>query len=430
MNESDGLHHEFFMNCTDVCFVMDVSGESAFHFRLVNAAVARKTGLPPERFVGHQVQELLPPPQARCLSKQLRACVRSKAPLVAHATLDFPSGQLTWQLSLTPIFDAAGAVVRILGVARDITWNRHFTQHLEQVADWLPGFIYQLHYTGEGEWHFTFVGRRVHEMFGVDAADAMRDSRVLLQRIHPEDYERVMAESLACVEQLRAWHSEFRMIHRDGHALWVEAYDLPQRLEDGSVLTTGYVNDISEQKQLQVRLEHLAQHDPLTGLPNRALLMAHLHQALAMAQRRQGPLSLLFIDLDGFKPVNDTHGHAMGDHLLTAVALRMRARLRESDVLGRLGGDEFLVLLDGTGAEDAFCLGEALCHDLAQPFLLGEVKACISASIGVSSCPEHGTTPEVLLEAADVAMYRAKRAGRNGVMRYDGASTELSETRA
>lgn len=429
MNESDDLLHEFFMNCTDACFVMDVTGGRRFHFRRVNAATARKTGLSPERYAGHQWQELLPATQARCLLKQLRCCVRTKAPLVFDAVLDFPAGRLAWQLSLTPILDAGGAVVRILGVARDITWDRHFTHRLEQVADWLPGFIYQLHYTGEGEWHFTFVGRRVLEMFGVAAEDARQDSRALLMRIHPEDYARVMAESLACVELLRPWRSEFRMIHRDGHTLWVEAYDLPQRLEDGSVLTTGYVNDITAQKQLQVRLEHLAQHDPLTGLPNRALLMAHLHQALAMAQRRKGPLSLLFIDLDGFKPVNDTHGHALGDQLLTAVALRMRARLRESDVLGRLGGDEFLVLLDGTGAEDALRLGEALCHDLAQPFLLGEVRACISASIGVASCPEHGTTPEALLEAADVAMYRAKRAGRNGVMRYDGASTELSETR-
>lgn len=400
-----------------------------FQFRLVNAAAARKTGLTPQCYVGRQWQELLPPAQARWLAKQLRACVRAKTPRVFDATLDFPAGQLAWQLSLTPIFDANGTVVRILGVARDITWDRHLAHRLEQVADWLPGFIYQLHYTSEGEWHFTFVGRRVHEMFGVEAADARRDSRMLFNRIHPDDYSRVMEESLACVELLRPWHSEFRMIHREGHMLWVEAYDLPQRLEDGSVLTTGYVNDITEQKQLQVRLEHQAQHDPLTGLPNRALLMAHLHQALVLAQRRHGLLSLLFIDLDGFKPINDTHGHALGDQLLTAVALRMRARLRESDVLGRLGGDEFLVLLEGTGAEDALRLGEALCHDLAQPFLIGEIKACISASIGIASYPEHATTPEVLLEASDVAMYRAKRAGRNGVMRYDATSIELSESK-
>jgi diguanylate cyclase (GGDEF)-like protein len=164
------------------------------------------------------------------------------------------------------------------------------------------------------------------------------------------------------------------------------------------------------------RMTHLAHHDPLTGLPNRRLLLERLRAALVASRRTGVPVALVFIDLDGFKEVNDTHGHALGDALLCAVARRMRARVRTGDTVCRLGGDEFVVLLPAisdraAAAEVALMLRTAL----ARPFSLhGEVFR-VRFSGGIALAPEDGTQAEALLERADAAMYQAKRDGRDRI---------------
>jgi diguanylate cyclase (GGDEF)-like protein len=164
------------------------------------------------------------------------------------------------------------------------------------------------------------------------------------------------------------------------------------------------------------RMTHLAYHDPLTELPNRRLLLERLRAALFASRRTGVPVALVFIDLDGFKEVNDTHGHALGDALLCAVARRMRARVRAGDTVCRLGGDEFAVLLPAiadraAAAEVALMLRTAL----ARPFALGGEAFQVRFSGGIALAPEDGTQAEALLERADAAMYQAKRDGRDRV---------------
>lgn len=168
------------------------------------------------------------------------------------------------------------------------------------------------------------------------------------------------------------------------------------------------------------RIEHLAHFDPLTGLPNRALLNDRMEQETARAQRSERGYALLIFDLDGFKSVNDTWGHAAGDRVLAAVAQRARACMRASDTVGRLGGDEFLAILPETTLDGALHVAEKLRESLAQPYPLGKAAAKLSASIGVGIYPEHGADPETLQRAADAAQYQAKREGRNRV-RVSGA---------
>ena len=169
-----------------------------------------------------------------------------------------------------------------------------------------------------------------------------------------------------------------------------------------------------ELRESEERMRHMAQHDALTQLPNRALLADRLHAALALARRDKTRCGLMFVDLDNFKPVNDAHGHAIGDRLLLAASARMRDCLRESDTLARMGGDEFVVLLPHIDSHaDARLVAERIRSAIALPFTIDQYNLAISASIGIGIYPDDASTPESLTICADDAMYRAKDAGRN-----------------
>jgi len=163
------------------------------------------------------------------------------------------------------------------------------------------------------------------------------------------------------------------------------------------------------------RIEHMAHFDAVTGLPNRALLSDRLDQEVARAHRSERPFALISFDLDGFKAVNDTWGHAAGDRALRLVARRAREAVRASDTVGREGGDEFLALLPETSLDGALHVAEKLRDALQKPYPLGAAEAAMSASLGIALFPGHGSDPEALHRAADAALYEAKREGKNRV---------------
>lgn len=204
---------------------------------------------------------------------------------------------------------------------------------------------------------------------------------------------------------------------------------LPLRREDGSIYALcGISTDITERKDIEQHLQHMAQYDALTHLPNRALFNDRLKQAIATAQRHKEHLALMFLDLDKFKPVNDTYGHGVGDLLLKAVAQRIQDCLRESDTAARLGGDEFVVLLPTIEAkQDASKVGEKILDALNQPFELAGHTLQISSSIGIAVYPEHGSEEKLLVKSADIAMYHAKKHGRNNVKVYRKGMQGISQ---
>ncbi|MDP2693470.1 MAG: diguanylate cyclase [Gallionella sp.] len=202
---------------------------------------------------------------------------------------------------------------------------------------------------------------------------------------------------------------------------------LPLRHGDGSIYALcGISTDITERKDIEEHMRRMAQYDGLTHLPNRALFGDRLQQALAAAKRDRNHLALMFLDLDKFKPINDTYGHAVGDLLLKEAAQRIQDCLRASDTAARIGGDEFVVLLPVIEAEqDASTVGEKIRHALAQPFELAGYTLHISSSIGVAVYPEHGADEKLLVKSADIAMYHAKKNGRDNVKMYQPGMQEI-----
>jgi len=173
-------------------------------------------------------------------------------------------------------------------------------------------------------------------------------------------------------------------------------------------------NDITEHMLAEERIQRMAHHDSLTGLPNRLLFNDRLNQALTLARRDASRFALLYLDLDQFKPVNDTMGHAVGDELLKSAAARIRRQVRESDTVARVGGDEFAVILsDIARREDAAIVAEKIVGALAAPFQLGSPAQSIEigTSIGIAIYPADAQDADALVGAADAAMYRAKQTG-------------------
>ncbi|MBF0381328.1 MAG: diguanylate cyclase [Magnetococcales bacterium] len=183
-----------------------------------------------------------------------------------------------------------------------------------------------------------------------------------------------------------------------------------------------------ERKQIEQKLEHIAHHDPLTGLPNRLLFMEHLTKQVARSRREKTFLAVLFIDLDKFKKVNDTMGHDVGDMLLIAASSRIKACLRDSDVIARLGGDEFTISLPFiSNMEDAGLVAKKIISELQKPFYFAIHECNIGSSIGISVLPVDGNSPDELLKKADIAMYEVKNHGRNDYRFYEQGMEEVKK---
>jgi diguanylate cyclase (GGDEF)-like protein/PAS domain S-box-containing protein len=199
-----------------------------------------------------------------------------------------------------------------------------------------------------------------------------------------------------------------------GRINWTLTSKFALRDADGKVVgVMGITREINELKQAETALQHLATHDPLTGLPNRFLMMDRLGQMLARAERHGSTFAVLFIDIDDFKSVNDEYGHAIGDSVLRAMGQRLQRTLRASDTVARLAGDEFVALVDGVDRGAAALIAEKLRHAAAGPIRIGGGQFRVTVSVGVSIFPEHGTDAERLLCAADEHMYQAKKAGKD-----------------
>ncbi len=238
-----------------------------------------------------------------------------------------------------------------------------------------------------------------------------------MEQVHPLDFfapheKEAVAASISQTFEKGEGSIEASLVGRDGSAT---AYYLTGlRIEfNGVPMLIGTGVDITEQKKSQARIDQLAHFDHLTGLPNRALLNDRIKYALGMAHRKQQKLSLLFLDLDHFKNVNDTLGHSIGDELLIQLSLRLKEMTRDEDTVSRLGGDEFILVLPDTDADGAAHVAEKLLEAVAQPYRIEHHELVTTPSIGIAMYPDDGLDFETLLRCADVAMYRAKKSGRN-----------------
>ncbi len=240
--------------------------------------------------------------------------------------------------------------------------------------------------------------------------------------LHEEDKARCLTEMGNVQSQGDSRFVEGRFVARDGTTITVEGNLTCSDSDGKNKITWGICRDITVRKKAQEQLYHMAHHDMLTSLPNRLFFLDRLQQACAMARRQKKQVAVLFLDIDRFKVINDTLGHAIGDILLQEMADRLLTCVREVDTVARLGGDEFTVVLSSiNGPEDAERVADKLLHKLAKPFRVEEHELFITTSIGISLCPQNDEDPAGLIKMADIAMYSAKAHGRNNYQFYEPA---------
>ena len=266
---------------------------------------------------------------------------------------------------------------------------------------------------------FVYVNPKLADIFGYAVED-------IVGRLGPLDLTAQADRELVRENLRRRLDGEiggirytFSAVRRDGGLIDVEVNGEVVDYEGRSAIV-GVALDITEQKRVQRQLNYLAFYDPLTDLPNRALFFDRLGQALTQSKRDATLFALLLLDLDGFKAVNDAHGHETGDALLQAVGRRLRNCVRESDTVARMGGDEFIILLPRLGGpNDAARVADKVIEILAAPFSLVGRECRVGASIGICIAPDDGGDMETLLSHADAAMYQSKARGKNVWTRYE-----------
>ena len=290
---------------------------------------------------------------------------------------------------------------------------RHAEARYRTLVERMPAVTYIQEIGGADS--AMYMSPQIETLTGYSAEEC-KDSYLRWRMVHPDDREWLQAEDERDVEPGEVVTTEYRVVHRDGRVVWVRNESVVVK-EEGTGRTCcywqGFVVDITERKRAEERLHHRAFHDPLTGLPNRQLIVDRIGQALRRTERRSGrKVAVLFMDLDGFKVVNDSLGHEVGDRLLVTVAERLRGCLRPEDTLARFGGDEFVVLLeDVESPEEAVRVTERIGEAFREPFVVDGSGLFVTVSVGLSLGSARTKSPEDLLRDADTAMYRAKEDG-------------------
>lgn len=393
-----------------------------------NLAFEKLHGKPQEAIIGRQDKDLFDPELAEFFrSKDLLALSRGEASSNEEWVASAFDGKRLFETTKTPLTLADSRLIGVLGIAHDITEQRAAAEALRLAATTFEsqeGIIIT-----DAKESILRVNRAFSQITGYSAAEAEGQTPRLLKsdRQDPAFYS-AMWQS---IRDTGGWHGEVWNRRKNGEVF-------PQHLtitavtgNDGSV--THYVanlNDLSERKAAADRIEHLSFYDPLTQLPNRKLMFDRLGQALHSAERHKRQGALLLIDLDNFKTLNDTQGHDAGDRLLVEVAERLKASLGQGDTAARVGGDEFVAILEDLEAGDAGALqAETLANQLlaalCRPYELnlppqgGSGGHHCSSSIGITLFRNQATTPEELLKRADTALYEAKAAGRHTLRFFD-----------
>ena len=288
----------------------------------------------------------------------------------------------------------------------------------------VPGAIFRRELASDGVPHMPFVSPRFARLFGHSPEAVMGDPGFFKHHLSGEDHRRLEKAMRQSCKGLEALDIEVLLAAPDGPAKWMRTIAQPRRLASGDTAWDGIFLDVTEHKHARERIEHLAHHDPLTDLPNRHVLNDLLERTLARHQRYRRQFAVLWIDLDGFKAINDGFGHAAGDAVLCEVAARLTASLRGIDTVARIGGDEFIIVVEDINRRaDVDVVARKVQKALARPMLVHDHRHHTGASIGIALFPGDGQDAESLLRNADRAMYRIKESRHGAGRRYGDADS-------
>src|SRR5471032_3520251 len=326
---------------------------------------------------------------------------------------------LTVNMLATPVLDEQGLWVGHLAICIDITERKRVHEALaardlllKKLSAHVPGGIYQFKMEFDGRFSVIYASDGIREIYELEPDVLLLNAEAIFSRIHALDSTRVRASIRDSADTLSPWREEYRVQLPLRGLRWVRGEATPEELPGGGVLWHGYISDISDLKRVEEELRALSVTDSLTGIHNRRYFQERLTTEMTRVERGGGELSVIMLDIDHFKRINDQHGHAVGDLVLQVICKRINQRLRRNDVFCRLGGEEFMVLCPGTDSRQAYELATELWASVRGDCVEGVGQ--VTASFGVASWRETDRGDALLLRA-DSGVYAAKQAGRDRV---------------
>ncbi|MCL7939291.1 EAL domain-containing protein [Halomonas sp. ATCH28] len=419
--ESEQRYRSLFAYNPDAVFSLDLQG----HFLTANEHCAALTGLPVEQILGRHFSQFLQPDDLTRVQRKFAITVDGEP---CRYDVQIPHRDGTRRrldvTNLPIVIDQR--ITGIFGIAKDVTQRRERETRLRILERGVQASIngVLIADAGQPDLPIIYANDAFLSMTGYSREEVIGRNCRFLQGAETDR---------TAVEQIRQHLARQSEVHvtlcnyrKDGTPFWNDLYIAPVRDDAGQVTHyVGIQHDISERKAYEARLAHHASHDALTGLANRTLLEDRLVHDFQLARRHGHLLAVLFVDLDEFKPINDSLGHAVGDQLLLGVAKRLSAAMRSGDTLARLGGDEFVVLLPDLDTDDqALQVAERLLSIIARPYRVGEHELSLSCSIGIAVSTSALSQPLELIQQADMAMYLAKQQGRNACQWYTPEITQ------
>ena len=411
MQESAHFYRHVIDSTVDGFFLVD----TRYCFVQVNDRFCELFGYPREELLGRSPFDFVTEASRATLADQIKRIPSTEHRRYQLMGLRKDGSTFPVLINTTTHRDTHGELVGSFGFATDLTpiveaqravaeSERELRRILDNMQD--------TYYRTDTEGRVVRASPSVRELLG-HAPEAFLGQRLADLYVEPNGREAFLRALQAGDGRVTGYEAPLR--HRSGHAVWVMTNAQYVHDDQGAIIgIEGTTRDISERRRAQERIDFLAHHDPLTELPNRLLFKDRFECALVHDERSGTRTALLFIDLDRFKPINDQHGHHVGDLVLREVAERLTTCVRGTDTVSRQGGDEFLVALtDMRGRDAAIQVANKVLAALNRAFVVDGQPMTLSASIGIVVCPDDGKDFEDLLRKADTAMYRAKHAGGN-----------------
>ena len=394
----------------------------------VNPAVIKASGLPASELIGKSFAEHAPVLMGMATAANYETQIKKVLATgeAAEWEMDWQTSEghsVSFQVHAVPEFNADGELESVLAVSRDITERRRAEEHQRLAAS-----VFTTSQEGilivDAEKHIVDVNEAFTRITGYSHAEVLgQNPKMLHSECQDAGYYDEMWRVLNATDR---WRGEIWNRRKSGE-LYAELLSIVAvRDQQGRLLNyVGIFSDISRLKEHEAELDRVAHYDPLTGVPNRRLFSDRLNQATTHARRNGMPLAVCFLDLDGFKPINDQFGHEAGDKMLIEVAQHLRGALRAGDTLARIGGDEFVLLFtDLTTDQECPAILDRVLASVATPVTISGQPVSVSASIGVTLFPHDDSDADSLMRHADMAMYQAKKSGKNCYHFYNPDSVD------
>ncbi|RUO22239.1 bifunctional diguanylate cyclase/phosphodiesterase [Aliidiomarina iranensis] len=394
----------------ETVFTLDENGK----FLQMNEAGLRLLGLSETAIIGQHYSKVVRAQDLERTHEHFVAALNGEAQRYEIQIFNQAGETLDVDITNMPIV-VSGKITGIHGIATNITQRLRDQGQLQILQRSVEASVNGI-VIADGRkpgYPLVYVNPAFQKITGYTASEILGKTCKVLQGEGSD--KRALEQIRNGLKKERDVQTTIRNYRKDGTAFWNDLYLAPVRDQKGELTHyIGIQNDVTARKEQEEQVAWHATHDPLTRLPNRSLLEDRLEQAFRFSRRYQRNLAVMFIDLDGFKPVNDSMGHSVGDALLCAVAERIQNTIRDGDTLARFGGDEFVVVLPNAGTEsDINEIAERFLFEIAEPYKVGNKELTLTASIGLALSDEDLDDPRLLIQRADMAMYKAKRRGNN-----------------